>query len=328
MDAAAVPWVVLGVLLVAVVLLAAVGARPHRRPRAVPVARQAAPPRPAFPDDDLPAFRAAPPGTPGAAPPEPRPERPRMPPTDGADGELPAGRAVLVLAVAALVLVAVLAVLAAVPHDRADGDRPAASASAGAPSSTPPPAPVPALPAVPAEPLPGEPGAGALAALSVPLDDDGWAARLAFAPLVLEHRAVGVSVTSAAVSVTRRTDGTALAHVRLPTWNCLAAEAPADPAAAGCSPAGVEYADLPSPALATSVADGTLRLTGRFPTYTRPAGGEPVYTGRVYELTVTLTTAQGGAGAAWEPARGTVFLGLARAESLDGRGLSAVRRGG
>ena len=72
-----------------------------------------------------------------------------------------------------------------------------------------------------------------------------------------------------------------------------------------------------------------LRLSGRFPTYTRPAGGQPAYTGRVYGLTVTVRPARtAGAGDAEVPAAGTLFLGLDRTESVDDARLSAVRRGG
>ncbi|MGY1772985.1 hypothetical protein [Blastococcus sp. SYSU D00813] len=330
MDAA-----VAGVLGAVLLVLAGLLALPLalRRPRPTdpaPAAPVSGARPPAFPDDDLPAFRAAPPGTPGAAPPERRPARVRMaPPVSGADdGDRAAARVLVALAAAALALVAVLALLAGAESGTDDGADPPAGPTAGAaPASSE--RPVPPLPAVPATPLSGAPGAGALAMLSVPLDDDGWAARLAFAPLVLEPRAVGATVAVPAVGVTRRADGTALAHVRLPTWNCLAAEAPPDPAAAGCAPGPVEYADLPSPALQSTVEEGRLRLTGRFPTYTRPAGGAPVYTGRVYELTVTVSARGRDDGrSGWAPAEGTLFLGLTRAESVDDPALSAVRRGG
>lgn len=325
MDAA-VAGVLGAVLLVLAGLLAVPLARRRPRPTAPAPAATPAPP-PAFPDDDLPAFRAAPPGTPGAAPPDRRPARVRIPPGGDRDDDRAAERVVLALAAAALALLAVLALLAGA-ESGADGDRPAGP-PAGAPATASSERPVPPLPAVPATPLPGQPGAGALAMLSVPPGDDGWAARLAFEPLVLEPRAVGATVAVPAVGVTRRADGTALAHVRLATWNCLAADAPPDPATAGCAPGPVEYADLPSPALRTTVEDGRLRLTGRFPTYTRPAGGAPVYTGRVYELTVTVSaTGQDAGTGGWVPAEATLFLGLVRAESLADPALSAVRRGG
>ncbi|MGY1746369.1 hypothetical protein [Blastococcus sp. SYSU D00695] len=330
MDAATVLWVALAVVLLAGAgLLAAPGARRRPRPAGPRAAGPTGPPRPRFPDDDLPGFRAAPPGTPAAAVPAARPAPVRLAPAEPAGG--PSVRRVLTAtAAAALALVAVLAVLAGVDRDTRPGstasgpDASGDSTSGTAPASWP----VPPLPPVPGSPAAGEAGAGGLATLSVPLDAGGWAARLAFAPLVLEPRAVGAVVAGPAVSVTRRSDGTALAHLRLPAWNCLAAAAPADPAAAGCTPLPVEYADLPSPALGTAVTDGTLRLTGRFPTYTRPRGGPPVYTGRVYELTVTVAASGPVRGGDEAPARGTLVLGTDRAESLPDPRLSAVRRGG
>ena len=65
-----------------------------------------------------------------------------------------------------------------------------------------------------------------------------------------------------------------------PTFNCLTAEAPADPVAAGCTPTLTEYAELASPDLA--VADDGRRPAcsrGRFPTETRPNGSPPAPTG-------------------------------------------------
>ena len=75
-----------------------------------------------------------------------------------------------------------------------------------------------------------------------------------------------------------------VAHLRLPTFNCLSASAPEDPVAAGCVASVTEYADLPAPALTVTGDDGTVRLAGRFPTYLRPNGSPPVWTGRVYEI--------------------------------------------
>jgi hypothetical protein len=153
-------------------------------------------------------------------------------------------------------------------------------------------------------------------------------ARLAFGGIVVERQAVGTTVAYPSVSVTAAGDGrTALAHLRLPTWNCLALEPPTDPAAAGCVRSRTEHADLPAPAL-TVTRDGLdLRLTGRFPTYTRPIGTAPAYTGRGYDLTVTVSPAgqvRNGAAAA----EGTLFLGTDRAASVDEPGLNAVRYAG
>jgi hypothetical protein len=129
------------------------------------------------------------------------------------------------------------------------------------------------------------------------------------------------------VSVSVGTDGTALAHLRLPTWNCLGTTAPAEPRAAGCTPAGTEYADLPSPALGVTRDGDALRLTGRFPTYARPSGTPPAYTGRVYDLTVTVAP-DGPAVDGEAPAGGALFLGTERAEALPDPLLSRIRVAG
>ena len=121
----------------------------------------------------------------------------------------------------------------------------------------------------------------------MPLGRSGIAVSATFQGLVLEQRAVGLTVTYPSLSVT--TDGSrSLAHLRLPTWNCLADRPPADPEAAGCRATVAEYAELPSPALRVTREDAGWRLHGRFPTYTRPRGTGPQYTGRVYELDVAV----------------------------------------
>ena len=124
------------------------------------------------------------------------------------------------------------------------------------------PEPAPALPA-------GDPAAGALAFASVPLGEDGLAAGVTFQGVVLEQRAVGLTVTYPSVSLS--TDGErSLAHVRLPTFNCLTAEPPADPVAAGCARSLTEYADLADPQLQVTRDGERVDLAGLFPTYTRP----------------------------------------------------------
>jgi hypothetical protein len=327
---AAVPWVVLVLALLALAGLAAVApSRPRPpAPPADPAPARPVRPAPRWPHDDLPGFLDAPPGTPGpppgpvAAPPEedaPGPARP--------DGS---GRAVAGMAAAALVLVAALAGIAGATRDGGDpAAAPAPDPVAPSPWDVPTPTPAPpSLPAVPADPLPGEGGAGVLAGRSVPLGEDGVVARLAFGGLVVEQQAVGTTVAYPMVSVTAAGDGgTALAHVRLPTWNCLAAEPPEDPAAAGCVRSRTEYADLPSPALTVTRDGEDLRLTGRFPTYTRPIGTAPAYTGRVYDLAVTVSPA-GPVREGTAPAEGTVFLGTDRAESVDETELNVVRHAG
>ncbi|WP_139245703.1 hypothetical protein [Geodermatophilus amargosae] len=318
-------WVVLGAALPALGAVVAGLLLTRRRGGPAPAPAPPAParsPGPRWAVDDLPGFLEAPPGIPG---PPPRVAGPPPAPLVPA-GPDPAPRTVAGLAAAALALVAVLAGLAL------GGGAPEQAAGAP-PAATAPPAPAapttarPDLPPVPGDPLPGERGAGLLAARSVPLGRDGATARLALGGLVLEQRAVGVTVGYPSVSVSVGTDGTALAHVRLPTWNCLGTTAPADPRAAGCSPAGTEYADLPSPALRVTRDGDALRLTGRFPTYARPSGTPPAYTGRVYELTVTVAP-DGPAVDGEAPAGGALFLGTERAEALPDPLLSRIRVAG
>ncbi|MGY1652114.1 hypothetical protein [Geodermatophilus sp. SYSU D01119] len=315
-------WVVLGVALAGLAAVAVLLARTRPAVRR-PATRPAVPtPAPAsrWAQDDLPGFLDAPPGTP-LPPAVPAPEPP-VPDGPGDDGD--AGRAVAVLGAAALALVAVLAGVAlAARDDPASSPAPPPVATPAPPPPAPSPA-APSLPPVPADPLPGERGAGLLAARSVPLGDTGVSARLALGGLVLERRAVGVSVGYPAVSVTVGEGGAALAHLRLVTWNCLGSTAPEDPAAAGCTATGVEYADLPAPALGVTRDGDALRLAGRFPTYTRPNGTPPAYTGRVYDLSVTVAPAEPPRGGE-APAEGTLFLGTDRAESLPDPSLSRIR---
>ena len=330
---AALPWVVLVLALLGCAGLTAAALTGRGRPSPASVApREPRPvhPAPRWPVDDLPGFLEAPPGTPAVPPPPPA-----EPGTDAGE-ETPAPpdgsrRAVAGMAAVALLLVAALAGVAGATRDGDDQPaRPAPGTVAPSPWADPtaPTAPPSGLPGVPADPLPGESGAGTLADRSVPLGDDGVVARLTFGGIVVERHAVGTTVAHPSVSITAAGDGgTALAHLRLPTWNCLTVEPPADPAAAGCVRSRTEYADLPSPALSVTREGRDLRLTGRFPTYTRPIGTAPAYTGRVYDLTVTVSPA-GPVRDGAAPAAGTLFLGTDRAASVDVPGLNAVRYAG
>ena len=154
-------------------------------------------------------------------------------------------------------------------------------------------------------------------------------ARLTFGGVVFEPRAVGVTVTYPVVEV--RTDGErARARVEFPTFNCLGAEAPADPVAAGCTPTMTEYAQLTSPDLVVAgdvEADGGLRLTGRFPTEVHPNGSPPAPTGRVYELRMTVAAADGPAEQGWRPAEGVLELGPGRTQTVPEPGVSVLRSG-
>lgn len=330
---AALPWVVLVLALLGFVGLAATASSGRGRSSPPPVApREPRPARPVprWPDDDLPGFLEAPPGTPAVPPPplaEPEADAGEEPPA------LPDGsrRTVAGMAAAALLLVAALAGVAGATRDSGSAPaQPGAGTVAPSPWAGPttPSAPPPGLPGVPADPLPGESGAGALADRSVPLGEDGVVARLTFGGIVVERHAVGTTVAYPSVSVTAAGDGgTALAHLRLPTWNCLTVEPPADPVAAGCVRSRTEYADLPSPALSVTREGRDLRLAGRFPIYTRPVGTAPAYTGRVYDLAVSVSPA-GPARDGAAPAAGTLFLGTDRTASVDVPGLNAIRYAG
>jgi hypothetical protein len=323
-TAASGPALPLGIAVAVAVLALALAAalviswrRPAREHTFLP--RLAAPG--SYPDDDLPSFRDHPPGFPGARP---------VPAGVPARAAGPAGvaernpvRALTVMALAALLLIGAAAAVAATA---AATDRAPATVSPGRPTGTAAPAPAPPM-SVPETPAAGSPGAGRLADASVPVEAGGLAARGTFGGVVLEQRAVGITVTYPSVSVAVADAATALAHVRLPTWNCMTDRPPADPAVAACRASVPEYADLPAPALQVTRAGDGVRLHGRFPTYVRPAGGEPVYTGRVYELAVTLHPGQE-LSDRWTAASGELSLGRARAESVaDGRA-TTMRSGG
>jgi len=166
--------------------------------------------------------------------------------------------------------------------------------------------------------------AAALALESVPLGDDGLAASVTFAGVVLEQRAVGLTVTYPSLSVT--TDGSrSLAHVRLPTFNCLTAEPPEDPLAVGCVRSLTEYADLPSPQLQVSRDGASIEVVGLFPTYTRPNGSAPAYTGRAYQLTAAITSDGPGSDDGAVPAAGVVRIGLDSATTSADRGVNLLQ---
>jgi hypothetical protein len=223
---------------------------------------------------------------------------------------------ILGLAAAVLLVIAAAAGVALATREAAPGDtRPAAADRP----------PVAALPSVPASPSAGQGGAGRLAFVSVPLDPGDVAARMTFGGVVLERQAVGVTVTYPSVSLTA-SGSAGLAHVRLPTFNCLAADVPADPGAAGCVPSVTQYADLPTPALRIT-RDGTrLQLAGEFPTYVRPNGSAPVYTGRVYHLTITAA-AGSRVGEGCFVAEGALSLGTQTARTDGDPNVDVLRRG-
>jgi hypothetical protein len=141
-------------------------------------------------------------------------------------------------------------------------------------------------------------------------------ARLAFAGIVLEQRAVGVTAAYPRLEVTTE-DGEPVARLELPAFNCLAAEAPDDPAAAGCTATVTEYADLAAPDLRVERDGDGWAVSGSFPTERRPNGGPAEPTGRSYELRVTVVPADGRSGGR-RPAEAVLHLGEDRAPSVDG----------
>lgn len=142
-------------------------------------------------------------------------------------------------------------------------------------------------------------------------------ARLRFGGIVLEERAVGVTVTFPEVVLDTGTDGP-VASLELPTWNCLSAEAPEDPVEAGCAPGRTEYAELRSPDLDVTRDGDELRIAGAFPTSTRPTGSGPEATGRTYDLVVTVRPDGDAAADRRVPASGELELGERRTPVAEG----------
>jgi hypothetical protein len=349
--ASAGPWLVLGVVLGLLLAGASALAIPSvRRARgssgAPPAGAELEPasePTDGWTEDDLPGFLDRPPGvapagatagrgptaedTPLAAPEPPRAIRRRIPEHAGSAAATAPdpGRLLLVLSGTALLLIGIAAALAVLgqrsPTATAEVGRSAGSSTSET-ASAPPARAVPDPPAVPEQPQPGGAGAGRLAAASVPIGEDGAFARLTFGGLVLERRAVGVTAAYPSVSLTAADvpGGPALAHIRLPLWNCLTDTAPDDPDAAGCRRLPTEYAELPTPALTLTEEGDGVRMSGRFPTYVRPSGSPPEWTGRVYPLTVR-------AAPDGDDATGTLHLGTERAQAARDPLLSDFRRG-
>jgi hypothetical protein len=348
-------WSVAALLLALVCGLAAaaLAGRPARsRPADVP------PPPPVLPPaadgspkeilDDLPGFLENPPGSvpalattapPVSGPIDQQPATPASAPSGTPDGTRAPSSAsrhgAAIATVTAVVLLIAVALLVGVVVGQS-GDAPEGTAAAGSPVSASGPAATLTAPTEPAAPgldatvpttsAPAsatETAAAALAFQSVPLGEDGVAASVTFQGIVLEQRAVGLTVTYPSVSLT--TDGRrSLAHVRLPTFNCLTAEPPADPLAAGCARSLTEYADLAGPQLQISRDDERIELVGLFPTYTRPNGSAPSYTGRAYQLAATIT-ADGPEHHGQAPAAGVVRIGLDSAPTTADRGVNLLQ---
>ena len=140
---------------------------------------------------------------------------------------------------------------------------------------------------------------------------------LAVAGLVLEPRAVGITAVYPELDL-RVAGGAARLEVRLPAYNCLTSEPPADPVAAGCAATLVEHASLAGEQLRVERDGDRLLLRGRAATEVRPAGSAPQATGRVYELELTVAPAG-------SRAVGQLRLGTGTASVLPGR--STLRTG-
>ena len=168
-----------------------------------------------------------------------------------------------------------------------------------------------ATPSRPADPTGSRPGPGRAES------------QVGAAGLVLEQRAVGI--TAAYPEVRLSTDGDpARLELRMPTWNCLTAEAPDDPAAAGCARSLVEHAELTSPELVVERAGERIRVHGRVATWVHPAGSAPEPTGRSYDLELTLAPGPDGTGGA-PTAVGEIRIGTGTAPLVEE--LSELRPG-
>jgi hypothetical protein len=314
-DAATVPaialGVVMGILLVAAAGLLALLVRRRRRAAGEEAPGPSAGREPGFGEDDLPGFLESPPGMPGApgAPTAPDGPWPALagaappPPSGTTAPDAAGGRGIrttlTAMAAAALLLIGAAAAIAVVSRDRAPAPG-ATGSTAGSPTT--------------AVPSPAGPGG------------DGVELHLAFAGVVLERHAVGVTATYPTVHLT--SDGErSLAAVELPTFHCLSSEAPRDPLAAGCTRSVTEHAELTGPALEATVRDGAVRLSGRFPTFVQSPGAPREWTGRAYELTVTAAPTAGRARDGWQPAAGRLRWGTERSESTGDPAVNRLRAG-
>jgi hypothetical protein len=306
--AAAGPWIALGAVLGALLLLAVGAAVVRLRSPAPP--ETAAPSPAAAPRDDLADFLAHPPGTRDVpaddadgwvplAPPAPPVRRDEPAPLPAGTG--PAGM-IAGLAIGALLLVGIAAAVAAAQRSpAAEPDAPAASTS---PSS--------------AAPSTGSEEAGS---------QEGVVARLAFDGVVLEEHAVGITAAYPELEVGVDDEGRDVARLRLPAVNCLAVAAPPAPRDPGCRAARTEYAELAGPALRVERDGDRLTVSGRFATSVRPPGAAAQATGRSYEVTATVTAA-GDEDVGWQPAEGELRWDDQRAGIRDDGAPSVLRAEG
>jgi hypothetical protein len=272
------PWIAVGVLLAAaVLLLAGLATALAVRRRAARPEQPASAPDPV--DDDLPGFLDSPPGTVATTPSAHAGHvalmAPAPAPAEATPTRVPTSVLATIAGLTALLVVAA-AIVALTGGDGSpdrDGDRAASPQAAEV--------------------------------------------RMSFAGLVLQQRAVGATVTYPELELTADDDGP-VARLTLPTWNCLAAEVPDDPAAAGCTPSITEYAELRPPALELSEDADGLRLVGDFPATTRPTGGTPEPTGLVYPVEITMTADDEQRPGLRSSASGVFSLEDREAESVEG----------
>ncbi len=318
--AAAGPWIALGAVLGALLLLTVGAATVRLRSRTPPPAPAVLSQPVDEPRDDLADFLAHPPGTPHAdgdeaddeahddgvawAPLGTAAARPAPPAALAAAPGSHPGTVLAGLAVVALLLVGVAAALATsarMPEPAADSapdtapsDRPAPSSGGSSPG-----------PAI---------GRGVIEA------------RLVFDGVVLEEHAVGITAAYPEVELTL--DGErGVARLRLPTANCLAASAPPTAGDPTCRAARTEFAELSAPDLRVERHGDELVVSGRFTTYLRPTGSSEVPTGRSYELTVTVAPV-GTDRDGWLLAEGRIQWDDQRASTRTGGPPNVLRSGG
>ena len=132
---------------------------------------------------------------------------------------------------------------------------------------------------------------------------------------MLEPRAVGVTAAYPEVRLTTGA-GAARLELRLPTYNCLAAGAPADPVAAGCTATPVEHAVVEGDDLRVTRDGEGWVVHGTAATVLRPGGSPPEATGRVYPLELTVVPEGPPAADGTRAARGELRLGTGSAPVL------------
>ncbi|MCF6507192.1 hypothetical protein E9549_07200 [Blastococcus sp. MG754426] len=170
-----------------------------------------------------------------------------------------------------------------------------------------------------------DPSPAARSTAPSPAPAAGTVADLVVGGLVLEPRAVGVTAAYPELRL-GTDDGAPRLELRLPTYNCLTAEAPADPVAAGCTATPVEHAVLEGDDVRITRDGAGWVLRGSAATVLHPGGSPPEATGRVYPLELTVTPEGPPTADGTRAARGELRLGTGSAPVLAER--SRVRTAG